>query len=207
LGEDIVWRCPKCNSAKAFHHETQDDPSVSVCPNCGERMSKLNTIEVGHIFKLGTKYTQAMEANFPDAQGVLKPIIMGCYGIGVSRLISAIVEQNNDVDGIIWPVEVTPFQVVILPLDTTNAEIMQTAQDFYRELIACGVEVLFDDRNERAGVKFKDADLIGVPLSVVVGKKSIEEKKIELRTRKDKSTQYLPKDDVLKFIKSFLNKK
>ncbi|MCX5694056.1 MAG: His/Gly/Thr/Pro-type tRNA ligase C-terminal domain-containing protein, partial [Candidatus Omnitrophica bacterium] len=153
---------------------------------------------------LGTKYSQAMQANFPDSSGQLKPLIMGCYGIGVSRLISAIIEQNNDADGIIWPQEVSPFEIMILPLDTTNQELMQAANSLYQELKNSGLDVLFDDRNERAGVKFKDADLIGVPLSIVIGKKSIEENNIELRIRKDKSTQLIPKEDIVKIIKKLV---
>jgi prolyl-tRNA synthetase len=195
LGEDIVLFCSKCALTRAFTLEGDNS-----CPKCHGEMAKVNTIEVGHIFKLGTKYSKAMGANFSGPGGELKPIIMGCYGIGVSRLISAIIEQNNDADGIIWPKEVAPFRIIVLPLDVTSQEVMQTANSFYQELTACGIEVLFDDRDERAGVKFKDADLIGIPLSIVIGKKSIEEKKIELRIRKDKITQFMSRDEVLKFI-------
>jgi prolyl-tRNA synthetase len=194
LGEDVVLFCPKCKLTLAFKEE------AGICPVCQLEMTKINTIEVGHIFKLGTKYSQALQANFSDSSGQLKPLVMGCYGIGVSRLISAIIEQSNDIDGIIWPSEVAPFKIIILPLDVTNQQVMQTAEGFYQELKAGGLDVLFDDRDERAGVKFKDADLIGIPLSIVIGKKSIEEKKIELRLRKDKSTQFVPKDDLLKYI-------
>jgi len=134
----------------------------------------------------------------------LKPLIMGCYGIGVSRLVSAIIEQNNDADGILWPKEVAPFQIILLPLDVTNPEIMEAANSLYRQLAENGIEVLFDDRNERAGVKFKDADLIGVPLSIVIGKKSIEEKSIELRVRKDKSSQLVPQAQALNMVKNLL---
>ncbi|MFH0918564.1 MAG: proline--tRNA ligase [Candidatus Omnitrophota bacterium] len=193
-GEDIVLRCPKCKLSRAFKEE------AGVCPECNVPLDKINTIEVGHIFKLGTKYSQAMQANFPDSLGQLKPLIMGCYGIGVSRLISAIIEQNNDSDGIIWPQEVAPFGIIVLPLDVTNQEVMQAAKSLYQELKDNGLDVLLDDRDERAGVKFKDADLIGVPVSIIIGKKSIEEKKIELRLRKDKSTQFVPEGEVLKHI-------
>jgi prolyl-tRNA synthetase len=194
LGEDVVCCCPKCKTAKAF------DEKDILCVNCNVKMDKVNTIEVGHIFKLGTKYSQAMQANFSDSSGKLKPLIMGCYGIGVSRLIAAIIEQNNDSEGIIWPAEVSPFRVMILPLDVTNQGVMDVAKGLYQELEALGWDVLFDDRDERAGVKFKDADLIGVPASIVIGKKSIEEGKVELRIRKDKSTLALPKEEALKVI-------
>jgi prolyl-tRNA synthetase len=121
-GEDVVLSCLQCGSARSFNEEVGQD-----CPKCKARMDKLNCIEVGHIFKLGTKYSQAMQANFSDEKGQLKPIIMGCYGIGVSRLVSAVIEQNNDEEGIIWPSEVAPFEVVILPLDTGNTDIMDLA--------------------------------------------------------------------------------
>jgi prolyl-tRNA synthetase len=194
LGEDIVLVCPGCKTAKAFKEDND------ICPQCQAKMNKVNTIEVGHIFKLGTKYSQALAANFSDNSGQLKPLIMGCYGIGVSRLIPAIIEQNNDADGIIWPKEVAPFEAIILPLDTTNAQVMQKANDFYEKLKNAGWDVLLDDRDERAGVKFKDADLIGIPLSIIIGKKSCEEKKIEIKLRKDKKTQFVPDGQALEQI-------
>jgi len=199
LGEDIVLLCPECNSVIAFKGEEKK------CAKCKIEMTKVNTIEVGHIFKLGIKYSQAMQANFADAKGVLKPIIMGCYGIGVSRMVSAIIEQNNDADGIIWPKEIAPFQIIILPLDVTDQKLMQTANSFYEELAKSGFSVLFDDRNERAGVKFKDADLIGIPLSIIIGKKSIEENNLELRIRRNKSTHFVPRDELINFIKKSLS--
>ncbi len=198
LGEDIVLLCPKCKLHLAFKE------GVVNCPECHVEMTKINTIEVGHIFKLGTKYSQAMQANFSDNSGQLKPLVMGCYGIGVSRLISAIIEQNNDADGIIWPSQVAPFGIIILPLDVTNQKVMQAANNLYQELKASGLDVLLDDRDERAGVKFKDADLIGIPLSIIIGKKGVEEKKVELRLRKDKSTQFLPEDGLLQQIKKLV---
>ncbi|MDP2927788.1 MAG: proline--tRNA ligase [Candidatus Omnitrophota bacterium] len=214
LGEDIILLCSKCKLTRAFSREKIENEEGSPhagkegnnsCPKCRVNMDKVNTIEVGHIFKLGTKYSQAMQANFSDAKGQLKPLVMGCYGIGVSRLISAIIEQNNDTDGIIWPAQVAPFGIIILPLDVTDQKVMQAANSLYQELCAGGLDVLFDDRDERAGVKFKDADLIGVPTSIVIGKKSIEEKNIELRIRKDKSTQLIPRENAVKFITKLLS--
>ena len=197
LGEDIVMVCPKCQRAQAFKG------TVGVCSQCGAKLDKVNTIEVGHIFKLETKYSQALEANFADSEGKLKPVIMGCYGIGVSRLISAIIEQNNDAAGIVWPKEITPFQVIILPLDVTNPLIMQAAESFYQELKSCGMEVLFDNRDERAGVKFKDADLLGIPLQVIVGKESSKNNLLELKYRStgEKFTQSAP--EILVKVKDF----
>ncbi len=198
LGEDVVLLCPECNLARSSKEENS-------CPKCKVEMSRVNTIEVGHIFKLGLKYSQVMEANFSDILGNLKPVVMGCYGIGVSRLIPAIIEQNNDADGIIWPEEIAPFQIIILPLDITNNVIMQEALGFYKQASCAGFSVLLDDRDERAGVKFKDADLIGIPLSIVIGKKSIEEKKIELKIRKNKQTQLVSKDEALESIKKLVS--
>ena len=214
LGEDVVLVCPKCNSAVAFSRPEIENvggsrdagkEEIKTCSKCNVEMDKVNTIEVGHIFKLGTKYSQALECNFSDAQGNLMPMVMCCYGIGVSRLISAIIEQHNDANGIIWPREVAPFQIIILPLDVTNAVIMQEAKELYDQINAAGYSVLLDDRDERAGVKFKDADLIGLPASVVIGKKSIAEKNVEVRVRKDSSTQFMQKVDLIKFISKILS--
>lgn len=194
LGEDAVYFCPQCKTAKAAKTD------LPRCQACDLEMQMANTIEVGHIFKLGTKYSQALGALFSDRLGKLTPVVMGCYGIGVSRLVSAIIEQNNDSAGVIWPRAVAPFEVIILPLEINNPGLMQLAFDLYRELKNQGVEVLLDDRDERAGVKFKDADLIGIPFSIVVGKKALEDNKLELRRRKDKVAQFLAKEEILKNI-------
>ncbi len=144
-------------------------------------------------------------ANFVDAKGVLKPIIMGCYGIGVSRLISTIIEQNHDSQGIVWPGEITPYQVIILPLDITDINILKKAQSVYAKLIAQGRTVLLDDRDERAGVKFKDADLIGIPLQVIVGKESLKKDAVELKSRQSQEKIASPEDKILKEIEDRLN--
>ncbi|TAM39709.1 proline--tRNA ligase [bacterium] len=197
LGEDIVLVCAKCRKAKA--HKEGDN----LCPACKSPMEKVNAIEVGHIFKLGTKYSQSMQANFSDDKGELKPVIMGCYGIGVSRLVSAIIEQNNDPDGIIWPKEVTPYQIIVLPLDVTNQEVMRQAEDFYKQLNALGFSVLFDDRDVRPGVKFKDADLLGIPLEVVIGKESLKNNSLELKDRRTKEKLVKPAAEILAKIREF----
>jgi len=162
---------------------------------------KVNAIEVGHIFKLGTKYSTSLGANFLGSQGKLSPIIMGCYGIGVSRLVSAVIEQNYDADGIIWPLEITPYKVILLALDVTDSAIMDMASGIYNELSKAGIEVLFDDRDERSGVKFKDADLIGIPFSIIIGKKSLKDNKIEIKTRKPKGIFFIERDNLLTKIK------
>lgn len=167
-------------------------------------VGKTNCIELGHIFKLGTKYSSVLAANFLDKDGKLKPIIMGCYGIGVSRMIAAIIEQNHDADGIIWPVQISPYKVIILPLDVTDKKIMQNAQDIYRTLGLNNIEALLDDRDERAGVKFKDADLIGIPVVITLGKKALKEQKIEIKTRRDKSVLLVDKDGLVNKIKEII---
>jgi prolyl-tRNA synthetase len=194
-GEDIVLVCPECKFAEAVKEEAKE------CPKCAAKMDKVNTIEVGHIFKLGTKYSQSLGANFLDKEGKLSPVIMGCYGIGVSRLISAVIEQNNDADGIIWPEEVAPFKVILLALDVTDSQIMNKATNFYNELKASGVDVLFDNRDERAGVKFKDADLLGMPFQVVIGKSFLKEGNIELKIRRTKDKIIAKPEEILNKIR------
>jgi len=201
-GEDVVLACSSCKYSKVFV-----EGSDTTCPKCQAKLEKLNTIEIGHIFKLGTKYTSTLGANFLDAQGHLQPIIMGCYGIGVSRLIAAIIEQNNDANGILWPIEVSPYKVLILPLDITDSQTMETASVIYNDLLDSGIEVLLDDRDERAGVKFKDADLIGIPLIITLGKKSLKDGLVEFKTRLNKETILASKDEVLKLVKAAVSKK
>jgi prolyl-tRNA synthetase len=197
-GEDLVLRCPKCQFAKTATEET---PNAQIaCPRCQSTMEKINTVEVGHIFKLGTKYSMALEAKFLDDKGRHQLIIMGCYGIGVSRLIAAIIEQNHDQEGIIWPVSVAPFQVLVMPLDVTNKEMMSEAEKIYEDLSAENVSSLLDDRDERAGIKFKDAELIGIPLEVVIGKETLKTGKIEIKTRKDKKAFFVNKENLVKEI-------
>ncbi len=178
-GEDFVLVCERCNTARPY----KDDAPKS-CGKCSGDLKKNNTIEVGHIFKLGTKYSVALEANFVDSDNIPKPVIMGCYGIGVSRLIPTVIEQNNDANGILWPEEICPFRVVILPLDVTAEKIRNAALEMYRALESRGVEVLLDDRDERAGVKFKDADLIGIPLQIIIGKEYVNKNMVELKNRR-----------------------
>ncbi len=198
-GEDTILSCPNCKVTKPFNETAKD-----LCPKCNVKMEKVNAIEIGHVFKLGTKYSAALGANFVDSQSMLKPAIMGCYGIGVSRLMAAIVEQNNDAEGIIWPVQISPYKVIILPLDVTDSEIMRYALTIYNELERNNIEPLLDDRDERAGVKFKDADLLGIPVIITVGKKTLKEQKIEIKTRKDKKIILLDKNEAINRIKGII---
>lgn len=154
------------------------------CAKCAKPLKIRRAIEVGHVFKLGTKYSEAMNALFLDEAGERKPCVMGCYGIGVTRTLQAIIEQSNDKDGIIWPLSVAPYQVCITPLGiATGSPTMVLAEQLYADLTAKGIEVILDDRDERPGVKFKDADLVGFPLRIAIGEKSLAKGEIELKLR------------------------
>ena len=144
------------------------------CPKCGQMIKTARGIEVGQVFKLGTKYSEALKATFLDENGKENILQMGCYGIGVSRTISAAVEQNFDENGIIWPKAIAPYTVVIVPVQIKDEAQMNAAEKLYHELQQKGIDVMLDDRNERVGVKFKDADLIGYPIRITVGKKLLK---------------------------------
>ena len=177
------------------------------CPHCGGKVSKARGIEVGQVFKLFTKYSEAMHATFLDENGKEKPMVMGCYGVGVSRTMAAAIEQNNDKDGMIWPVAIAPYEVLVVPVNTKDEASTQKAEAIYEELKKAGVEAVIDDRNERPGVKFKDADLIGYPLRVVVGPKTLAEGKLEVKVRRTGEVQMLPLDsDYIGAIKELLAK-
>jgi prolyl-tRNA synthetase len=160
-------------------------------------------IEVGHIFQLGTKYSEAMGATFTTEQGTEQPLVMGCYGVGVSRLAQAAVEQSYDKDGIIWPVAIAPYQVIICVPNVTDANQMATAEKLYQELNAAGVETILDDRDERAGVKFKDADLIGIPFRIVTGR-SLQNGQVEVVIRATKQSQEIAIPEVLGVIQNWI---
>jgi prolyl-tRNA synthetase len=174
------------------------------CPKCGEPLVEKRGIEVGHIFKLGTKYSEAMNATFVDEDGKERPMVMGCYGIGVTRVMAAAVEQNHDEDGIIWPFEIAPFEVVIIPTNVKKEEIMNLAENIYKELQAKGFDVVIDDRNARPGFKFKDADLIGIPFQVIVGKKAADGI-VEIKVRKKGERFEVKAIDVEAKIRELLN--
>ena len=154
------------------------------CPHCGLPLKIQRAIEVGHVFKLGTKYSQAMNAAYLDETGQKKPLIMGCYGIGVSRTLQAVIEQSHDKDGIVWPLSVAPYTVCITPLNVTGeSPTLKLAEKLYAELTAQGVDVILDDRDERPGVKFKDSELVGFPIRIGIGEKSLAKGEVEIKPR------------------------
>ena len=167
------------------------------CARCDGTLVVYRGIEVGHIFKLGTKYSDSMGCTYLDEKGESNPMVMGCYGLGIGRTVAAAVEQNHDDDGIIWPRPLAPFEVSLISLSPRDPEVVKTAESLYGELEEKGVEVLFDDRDERPGVKFKDADLIGFPVRLVVGSKSLAEGNVELSLRRDKEKLMVPVADAV----------
>jgi prolyl-tRNA synthetase len=177
-----------------------------LCFKCGKPLEFEKGIEIGHIFKLGTRYSQKMNAVFLDSNGNLKPIIMGCYGIGVSRIISAAIEQLSDDRGIVWPVSIAPFTVNLIAINVEDPRVKNSADSIYEEMKNNGIEVIYDDRNVRAGVKFKDSDLLGIPIKLIVGKKYAENKKVEIELRKSGEKFELDLASALNFISGYSGK-
>ncbi len=170
------------------------------CPRCGGEINIARGIEVGHVFKLGTKYSKAMKALFLDKNGTEQLMIMGCYGIGIGRTVAAAIEQNHDADGIVWPLPLAPYQVIITPVNVNEKSLSDTAERIYGALQEKGVDVILDDRDERAGVKFKDADLLGIPFRITVGPKKLAEGKVEIKSRRSGEVVTLPVDEAETFI-------
>lgn len=162
------------------------------CPRCGAPVKTARGIEVGQVFKLHTKYSKALEATYLDENGQENLMVMGCYGVGVSRTMAAAIEQHHDEDGIIWPVAIAPYQVVIVPINIKDEAQMTLCEKLYDDLTTAGLEVVFDDRDERSGVKFKDADLIGYPLRITIGPKALKENSVEVKVRRTKESCLYP---------------
>ena len=170
------------------------------CPRCNSELIFKKGIEVGHIFKLGTKYSKAMNATFTDKDGKEKPFVMGCYGIGIGRCVAAAIEQGHDENGIVFPISIAPFEVIVLPVQMNEADVVKEAEKIYHKLLESGIDVLIDDRDERAGVKFNDADLIGIPIRITVGKKALKEGKVELKLRSEKQTEMIPLESASELV-------
>ena len=176
-----------------------------ICPVCGKTIKTAQGIEVGHIFKLGTKYSEALGLNFVDEKGEANPVIMGCYGIGINRCVAAIIEQNNDEAGIIWPMDVAPYKAVVVPVNVKDETQVALAEKITKELEDAGVEVIIDDRDERPGVKFKDWDLIGIPVRITVGKKAAEGI-VEYKLRSEKDYADMSAEDAVKTALDLIKK-
>jgi prolyl-tRNA synthetase len=185
-------------------HDLRMAGDGDACPRCGGRLKGFRGIEVGHVFYLGTKYSKSMNCAYQNEAGDDVPMVMGCYGIGVTRIMAAAIEQNHDKDGIVWPVAIAPFHVAILPLQMNVPEVVAAAEKLYEELSDAGVQVLLDDRDERAGSKFKDADLIGLPFRVAIGARALQEGVIELKHRRGGEVVKVPLADAVAHIRGLI---
>jgi prolyl-tRNA synthetase len=176
------------------------------CSDCGGELKQTPGIEVGQVFKLGTKYSRALDATFLDQNGKPQPLVMGCYGIGITRTIAAAIEQNHDDYGIKWPTALAPFTVHLMSLGASE-EVEEKAQQLYQDLTESGIEVLLDDRNERAGVKFNDADLIGAPIRITIGARSLAEGELEVKLRQLDEEMNIDADNDIAEIKNLITEK
>lgn len=195
-GRDFSW------DVVADIHEVQEGEK---CPHCSQELKSYKGIEVGHIFKLGYKYTEAMNVRVLDKNGQSITPIMGCYGIGVGRTIASVIEQNHDANGIIWPMSIAPFHGIIIPVNMSDPATVEAAEKLYQKL-STRFEILLDDRDERPGVKFKDADLIGIPIRITIGKSFTEEKKVELKLRRSEEKHLVSLDEVEKVFEDWYEK-
>jgi prolyl-tRNA synthetase len=175
-----------------------------LCPRCGGRLLSSRGIEVGHIFKLGVKYSKSMNAAYLDKDGKEQYMVMGCYGIGVGRTVAAAIEQNHDENGMIFPMAMAPFEVEVLPVNTSHQETMEVAEKIYLELLDRGVDVVIDDRNERPGIKFKDCDLIGIPLRVTVGERNLKDGHVEIKMRRDKESDRVKVEECVERVFNYV---
>ena len=205
---DTGYHIENVNYGRDFEGKVGDYRNIiegEICPVCGGKITISRGTEVGHICKLGTKYSNAMNANFIDEDGKEKPFLMGCYGIGVTRTLASIIEQHNDENGIVWPLSVAPYHVSVIPVNIKDEEQMKIAEKLYEELLALGVEALLDDRNERAGVKFKDSELMGIPMRVTVGKK-ITDGEVEFKLREGGENETIKIEEVIGRVKQVFEK-
>jgi prolyl-tRNA synthetase len=194
----VLRRDAKVGEWGVFAAARAGDP----CVRCGKPLSIARGIEVGHIFKLGTKYSTALSCTFTDEKGESRPVVMGTYGIGVGRTMASAVEQHHDADGIVWPLSLAPFEIAVVSLNPTEEATKRAADDLYAALGAAGLEVFYDDRDERPGVKFKDADLIGFPIRVNVGGRALKDGKVEVVLRRDKSVRLVPIAEALEAVRA-----
>ncbi|MFH1714464.1 MAG: proline--tRNA ligase [Candidatus Nealsonbacteria bacterium] len=197
VGEDKAVICEKCN----FGANLEKAGKLSKCSKCSHDLKNSSCIEVGHIFNLGTKYSKTMKAEYSDKNGKLFPVVMGCYGIGLPRLMATVAEINHDERGLIWPKEIAPFSLHLIPIEN-SLKVKKAAEKIYNDLEKAGVEVLYDDRKEKSvGEKFADADLIGIPLRVVVSEKTLAKKSLELKKRGENKAKLIKLEEINKYVK------
>jgi prolyl-tRNA synthetase len=205
-GNEKNYHLKNVNLGRDFQVEAVADlrqiTTADPCPECGGTLETTEGIEVGHVFKLGTGYSESMNATFQDKDGQAKHFVMGCYGIGVSRVVAAAIEQNHDGKGIVFPVPLAPCSVIIVNLGINDEIINTAAEKLYRDLQAAGLEVLLDDRDERPGFKFKDADLLGIPYRVTVGKSFAENGTMEIKNRKDGSMVEMTPEETVSSLRT-----
>jgi len=206
-GEDTIYFCPACSWCQ--NKEIAKVMKGDKCPECGKKIEEHRSIEVGNIFKLGTRYSKDMKLQYADADGKKKDVVMGCYGIGPSRVMGAVVEVHNDKDGIIWPKEIAPYYVQIVTLgakdESINSEIMSAGSNLYDQLDNAGIEVLWDDRDDAsAGEKLKDADLLGMPLRILISEKTLKDNSVEWKFRSEKKPAIVNVRDVFEKIEAWV---
>lgn len=200
-GEDSIVNCSSCGYAANIEKaEMLITDTGKSCGRCGNALELFRGIEVGQVFYLGTKYSKAMNATTVNNKGEKLPMYMGCYGIGVSRILAAIIEQNYDENGIIWPMAIAPYQVIILPIQISDESVMETANFIYKNLQSAGVDVLFDDRGQHPGAKFKDADLLGIPLRITVSSRGLKNGEIEVKHRRENKATLISLNEVIDMI-------
>ena len=189
----------------AYVADVKNIKEGDTCPNCGGKVYFKKGIEVGNTFKLGTKYSEKLGLNYLDKENKLHPVQMGCYGIGIGRNMAAVVDQSHDDKGIIWPMNIAPFKVAIVLIDKKNEEQVNVAENLYSSLTASKIDVIYDDRDERAGVKFADMDLIGIPIRITIGKK-VNEGMVEFKLRTESESQLYKIEEVEDKIKEIISK-
>lgn len=204
-GEDRVVRCNACSYA-ASKEKALRSVQANACPQCGKELQELPAIEVGHIFKLGTKYSVSLGATFLDEDGKEKPFVMGCYGIGVTRVLAAIIESHHDDAGICWPVSVAPFPVVVMPLNAAHEGVRAAGEEVYKELLQNGISAILDDREVSGGVKLKDADLIGFPIRILLSEKTLQQSAVEFKLRTQVQPALLKRPELISVLKKHLDR-
>lgn len=203
IGETNYIYCKNCSYINSVKEEDLIKEQKH-CPNCGNLLEAKSGLEVGHTFILGDKYSRPLEANFIDPDGAVKPILMGCYGIGVSRILAAIIEEHHDKDGIIWPISLAPYKVNVIPVNISDELQRNVAFSLYESLLNEGLNPIIDDRSDSGGVKFKDSDLIGIPLSIICGR-NVSKNEVEIKVRKDNTVFKVSTSEAIIKIKEIIS--